>query len=337
MNFKVLAIESSCDESAVAVLENEKILSNAVVSQLSHAEFGGIVPENASREHLQNIWAVTEKALSDAKVNLTEISGIAVTSGPGLVGSLLVGLQFAKGLALSLNVPFVGVDHIEGHIFAGFLDGTEIPFPYLSLIVSGGHTMLIRVDNFGDYMLIGTTRDDAIGECYDKVARILGLPYPGGPIIDKLAKGGDGLSYLFPVTKLADATFSYSGLKTAVLYQTKKMSQDEIVNEKENLCASFQRAAIEQIVFQLENALASKMFKAVVIGGGVAANSSLRSVCKMLEKNLKIPFILPDFQFCTDNAAMVGLIGYKKLQNGQVSDLSLDASPNQFIQSISCK
>lgn len=322
---KILAVESSCDETSAAILIDGELVSNVVSSQISHKKYGGVIPENASREHMENIWLVVKKSLNLANIKIENIDGLAVTHAPGLIGSLLVGLQFVKGLSIVLGIPFVGVDHLEGHIFAGLIDRKDIQFPYLSVVLSGGHTMLIRVNGFDDYHLLGTTRDDAIGECFDKVARTLNLEYPGGPIIDKLAQSGKTNVYQFPVTKMKNFEFSYSGLKTAVLYEARKNNPETI--SLPDICASFQKAAIEQIIFQIEKALKTFSFSALVLGGGVAANSLLRAECGNIQEKYKIPVVLPDFQYCTDNAAMIAFVGCQKLKNGVKSNLSLNAFP----------
>lgn len=322
---KILAVESSCDETSAAILIDGELVSNVVSSQISHKKYGGVIPENASREHMENIWLVVKKSLNLANIKIENIDGLAVTHAPGLIGSLLVGLQFVKGLSIVLGIPFVGVDHLEGHIFAGLIDRKDIQFPYLSVVLSGGHTMLIRVNGFDDYHLLGTTRDDAIGECFDKVARTLNLEYPGGPIIDKLAQSGKTNVYQFPVTKMKNFEFSYSGLKTAVLYEVRKNNPETI--SLPDICASFQKAAIEQIIFQIEKALKTFSFSALVLGGGVAANSLLRAECGNIQEKYKIPVVLPDFQYCTDNAAMIAFVGCQKLKNGVKSNLSLNAFP----------
>lgn len=333
---RILGIETSCDETSAAVLDNNKVLSNIISSQLVHSQFGGVVPELASRAHLRLLIPVIKQALSAAKTDLNEIEGIAVTHGPGLVGALLVGLNFAKGLSLALNIPFVGVNHMEGHIYGNLLSQQETTFPVMFLIVSGGHTMLVLMEGYLKYKILGTTRDDAVGEAFDKTAKILGLGYPGGPVIDKLAEQGDPGFIKFPqaFVKEDHYDFSYSGLKTAVLTYVNKNTKAHLDKHIHSVCASFRRAAVEVLVTKTIRAAQKFNAKAVAVAGGVAANKLLR---KMLEeKSLQngFRFYKPEFQFCTDNAAMIARTGLEYLKRNKVSAQDLNAYPSLKLTSI---
>jgi N6-L-threonylcarbamoyladenine synthase len=325
----VLGIDTSCDDTSVAVVEDRKILSNIVSSQIKfHSKYGGIVPEIASRKHIEWIWDVTEKALTDAKVTLEEIDLIAVCYGPGLIGSLLVGLCFAKALSFASKKPIVGVNHLEGHIQAVFLEEKYPEFPFLSLIVSGGHTCIYRVEDFGKYIECGRTRDDAAGEAYDKIAKMIGLLYPGGPKIDSLAKEGNPNKYSLPKPFLHGSfDFSFSGLKTAVKLLIKDLNMEESnVTEdfKKDLSAIFQQVVVDVLIEKIKWALKEEKLTRVVITGGVAANSELRNRAMELEKE-GIEVYLPSKTLCTDNAAMIAVAGLHKFQRKEVSDLYLNA------------
>ena len=311
----VLAFETSCDETSVAVLDNGKVLSNIIASQLFHSEFGGVVPEIASREHLKKIVEITEEALSRSKKNLNEINLIAATSEPGLIGALLIGLNFAKSIAAALNIPFVTVNHIQAHIYSTFLNQKRPEFPFISLIVSGGHTLLILVNNYFEHKILGTTVDDAAGEAFDKVAKLLKLGYPGGPIIDKLAKQGNQAYHKFPLANVKNypLNFSFSGIKTSVLYFLRDIDfenkrSDKLVND---ICASFQYAAVESLYRKTLKAIQKYGIKNISISGGVSANSCLQKKFLSLNKEGYKVFI-PDLEYSTDNAAMIGLVGMLK-------------------------
>ena len=325
---RILAIETSCDETAAAVVENgRKILSNIIASQVDiHAEFGGVFPEVASRKHIEVISPVVNQALEDAHMGLDDIDCIAVTRGPGLVGSLLVGMNMAKGLALARNKPFLGINHIEGHIYSPWLMPyvDEIQFPLLTLVVSGGHTELYLMIDHGRYKHLGGTLDDAAGEAYDKVGRLLGLPYPGGPEIDKVSTAGNQTAFKFPRGVMDDGfNFSFSGLKTAVLRETKQFDANRLpVND---IAASFQTAVVDALVTKTERAATAYGVTAVHIVGGVSANRELR---KTMTEKVDIPVRYPDPVLCTDNAAMIGAAAHWHYSKGRRDQLDLDVLPS---------
>lgn len=326
-----LAVESSCDETSIAILKNgREILTNIVSTQMDlHKKFGGVVPEVASRKHIENIDGVLKEALDEANITLNDVDNIAVTYGPGLVGALLVGLSYAKALAFCLNKPLVGVNHIEGHISANYIAHKSLNPPFITLIVSGGHTHLVEVKNYGEYEILGITRDDASGEAFDKIARAMGLGYPGGPIIDKLAKQGNKNAIDFPRAYLDDGyDFSFSGLKSAVLnyLNEKKMKKEDIVVE--DVCASFQEAVVEVLSKKAIKAATEKGYKTIALAGGVACNSALREKITELGNQTNIQIKYPPIDLCTDNAAMIGCAGYYNYINGIVDDMSLNAIPN---------
>jgi N6-L-threonylcarbamoyladenine synthase len=336
---RVLAIETSCDDTGAAVvLDGRKILSNVVSSQVPiHQKYGGVVPELASRRHIESIVPIVAEALETAKVSLNEIDGIAVTQGPGLVGSLLVGLSFAKSLSFATGLPFVGVNHIEAHLSAIFLEEKAPRFPFIGLVVSGGHTSLFRVDGFGKYKRVGQTRDDAAGEAFDKVAKLLGLGYPGGPIIDELSKAGNPKAIRFPRASLGKNSFdfSFSGLKTAVVNYVKshpvpvKGYPESLIRD---IVSSFQEAVVEVLVKRTLMAAQDQGLKRIVLSGGVAANRRLREKMKEEASVEKMRVYIPSPSFCTDNAAMVGVVGYEYLRRGIRSPLSLNAFSNLPLQ-----
>lgn len=329
----ILGIETSCDETAASVVEDgKKILSNIISSQVDiHSKFGGVVPELASRKHIENILPVIEEALDKANTTLNEISAIAVTNGPGLVGSLLVGLCTSKSIAYAKNIPLIAINHLEAHIYATYLTHPALALPAIALIVSGGHTELIYVEKWGSYELMGRTLDDAVGESFDKVAKLLNLGYPGGPIIDKLAKKGDPKRVSFPRALLRNKNlnFSLSGLKTAVVYFLKTKEAQEV--ELNDLVASFQEAAIEVIVKKTLSAALEKDVDTIIVGGGVSANSRLRDLMKSQGQGLNIYF--PSLPLCSDNGAMIAGLGYVKYMSHQFAQLSVNAEPNLKYQS----
>ena len=319
----ILAIESSCDDTAAAILQNDKVLSNVVANQLIHNQYGGVVPELASRAHQQNIVPVIDAALLKANIQKEQLSAIAFTQGPGLMGSLLVGSSFAKSIALSLQIPLIAVNHMQGHVLAHFIDedGYEKPtFPFLALTISGGHTQILKVDHFFDMTIIGETTDDAVGEAFDKSAKILGLPYPGGPLIDKYAQLGNPKAFAFTKPKVPGLNFSFSGLKTAILYfiQKKKIENPNFVDENLNdICASIQHTIIEILMDKLKLAVQETGIKQIAIGGGVSANSGIRNTLKETEKIYGWKTFIPKFEYTTDNAAMIGIVGYQKFLSQQ--------------------
>ena len=326
-----LAVESSCDETSVAVLKNgREVLSNIINTQVDlHKKFGGVVPEVASRKHIENIDVVLQEALDKANIALNDIDHIAVTYGPGLVGALLVGLSHAKALAFTLNKPLVGVNHIEGHVSANYIEHKDLKPPFITLIVSGGHTHLVEVKDYGEYEILGRTRDDASGEAFDKIARAMGLGYPGGPIVDRLAKEGNKNAIDFPRAYLDEGyDFSFSGLKSAVLnyLNAKKMKNEEIVVE--DVCASFQEAVVEVLSQKAIKAAKEKGYNTITLAGGVACNSALRDKLTELGKENNIDITYPSPVLCTDNAAMIGCAGYYSYINGRRDDTSLNAVPN---------
>jgi N6-L-threonylcarbamoyladenine synthase len=331
----VLAIETSCDDTGAAVVLNgRKILSNVVSSQVSiHQKYGGVVPELASRRHIESIVPIVTEALEMGKVTLRDIDGISVTQGPGLVGSLLVGLSFAKSLSFVTRLPFVGVNHIEAHLSAIFLEEKPPKFPFIGLVVSGGHTSLFRVDGFGKYKRLGQTRDDAAGEAFDKVAKLLSLGYPGGPVIDELSKSSNPKAIRFPRPSLGKNSFdfSFSGLKTAVVNYVKSHPEpaggysEELIRD---IVSSFQEAVVDVLVKKTLQAAQNQGLRRVVLSGGVAANRRLRERIKEEASQQKVKVYIPSPSFCTDNAAMVGVVGYEYLKRGIQSPLSLNAFSN---------
>ena len=314
----ILAIESSCDDTAAAVLHNDKVLSNVVANQLIHTQYGGVVPELASRAHQQNIVPVINAALNKAGIKKEQLSAIAFTQGPGLMGSLLVGSSFAKSMAIALGIPLIAVNHMHAHILAHFIDeeGYEKPeFPFLALTISGGHTQIVKVDHFFDLTIIGETTDDAVGEAFDKSAKILGLPYPGGPLVDKYAQLGNPKAFTFTKPKVAGLDFSFSGLKTAILYfiQKKKLENPNFIAENLNdICSSIQHTIIEILMDKLKLAVKETGIKQIAIGGGVSANSGIRKTLKEGEVKYGWKTFIPKFEYTTDNAAMIGIVGYQK-------------------------
>ena len=325
----ILAIESSCDDTSAAVLHNNKVLSNVVAGQKIHEEYGGVVPELASRAHQQNIVPVIEMAIKKANINKSQLSAIAFTQGPGLMGSLLVGTSFAKSLAIALNIPLIAVNHMHAHILAHFIDeeGFDKPtFPFLALTISGGHTQIVKVRSFFDLEIIGETTDDAVGEAFDKSAKILGLPYPGGPLVDKLAKEGNSLKYKFTKPKVPGLSFSFSGLKTQILYFIQKNVAENpnfIEENKANICASIQHTIIEILMDKLKLAVAETGINQIAIGGGVSANSGIRSTLKNAESKYGWKTFIPKFEYTTDNAAMIGIVGYQKFLDNKTTNSSV--------------
>ena len=323
----VLGIETSCDETAAAVCKNGKIVSSVVSQQIIHSHYGGVVPELASREHELLLNRVIHEAIIKANINLENLNAVAVTQGPGLNGTLLTGISFAKGLGLGLGIPVVPINHLEGHIFANFIADPSLELPFICLLVSGGHTQLWFVKGIGEYKLLGETRDDAAGEAFDKGARILGLGYPGGPAIEKAAKGGNPNAVKFPRSLMGknNLEFSFSGLKTSLLYfmddfkETKKLSKKDII-------ASYQQAIIDVLIKKVTTAMNINNVDKCVIAGGVAANQCLRNGLRLVLGDNKIMF--PDLSYCTDNGAMISYLGEKKIQLKKYESLSFSSQPN---------
>ena len=325
----ILAIESSCDDTAAAVLNNDKVLSNVVANQLIHQQYGGVVPELASRAHQQNIVPVIDAALQKAGISKQDLSAIAFTQGPGLMGSLLVGTSFAKSLSLALDIPLIAVNHMHAHILAHFIaeEGYEKPeFPFLALTISGGHTQIVRVNGFFDMEIIGETTDDAVGEAFDKTAKILGLPYPGGPLVDKHAQSGNPKAFAFTKPKVPGMDFSFSGLKTQILYFVQKnvaQNPDFINSNIDDICASVQHTIIGILMEKLKLAVAQTGITQVAIGGGVSANSGIRAALKETEQKYGWKTFIPKFEYTTDNAAMIGIVGYQKYLADKFTDAAV--------------
>lgn len=322
----VLGIESSCDETAAAVINNGEICSNVIASQITvHSLYGGVVPEIASRKHIEAIYVVLKQALNDAKVTLREIEGIAVTRGPGLVGSLLIGLSTAKALAYALDIPFVGVNHIEGHIAAAFLSEKAPSFPLVALVVSGGHTNIYLVNGYHNFQLLGQTRDDAAGEAFDKGANLLNLGYPGGVVIDRIAKSGNPRKVAFPRAMKDSNDFSFSGLKTSLLTMLKKLDRNLSTEELPDIAASYQEAIVDALMEKTIKAAEDNGVSRIVVCGGVAANSRLREKFAKATTIRNIELFIPPVVLCTDNAAMIAAIGEIMLKNGRRDSLDLNA------------
>ena len=330
-NIYILGIESSCDDTAAAVLKNGKILSNIVATQKIHEEYGGVVPELASRAHQQNIVPVIHQAIAKANIDKKDLSAIAFTRGPGLMGSLLVGTSFAKSLAMGLGVPLIEVNHMQAHILAHFIEEEDFKtpsFPFLALTISGGHTQIVNVSDYFTMEVIGETIDDAVGEAFDKSAKIMGLPYPGGPLIDKYAQLGNPKAFKFPKPKVKGLNFSFSGLKTSILYFIQKETKNNPDFIKENLhdiCASIQYTIIGILMDKLKLAVKETGIKQIAIGGGVSANSGIRNALKEAEKKHGWTCYVPKFEYTTDNAAMIAIVGHYKYLNQEFSDFSTTA------------
>jgi N6-L-threonylcarbamoyladenine synthase len=331
-DIKILGIESSCDETAASIVVNgREVLSNVISSQIEiHKKFGGVVPEVASRKHVEVINAVVEEALEKAGVSFQDIDAIAVTYGPGLVGALLVGLQYAKGLAYALKKPLIGVNHIEGHISANFIEHKELEPPFVCLVVSGGHTFIVYMEDYGKFEVIGQTRDDAAGEAYDKIARALGLGYPGGPKIDKLSKEGNPDAIKFPRANFHDDSldFSFSGLKSAVLNYLNKMEMTGTEINKADVAASFQKAVVEVLTDNVIKTCKRRGVNKIAIAGGVASNSALRANLIKEGSKIDVEVLFPAPILCTDNAAMIAAAGYFEYKRGITASLNLNAVPN---------
>ncbi len=336
----ILAIESSCDDTSAAVLRGNKVLSNIVASQKIHQKYGGVVPELASRAHQQNIIPVVSVALEDANIDKKDLSAVAFTRGPGLLGSLLVGTSFAKSLSMSLKVPLIEINHMQAHILAHFIDDEQMQvpeFPFLALTISGGHTQLVLVKDYFDMEILGETLDDAVGEAFDKTAKILGLTYPGGPLIDKYAKEGDASKFNFPIPKVDGLNFSFSGLKTNILNFINKESRNDenfVRDHINDICASVQSTIVAILMQKVELALAKYEVKALAIGGGVAANSAIRSAVLNFKNTHDVNVHIPKFEFCTDNAAMIGIAAYFKYQRENFTSNAVSANARFKFESL---
>ncbi|HRO42185.1 MAG TPA: tRNA (adenosine(37)-N6)-threonylcarbamoyltransferase complex transferase subunit TsaD [Flavipsychrobacter sp.] len=329
MSVNILAIESSCDETSAAVIRDGVVLSNLIATQKVHEQYGGVVPEMASRAHMQNIVPVVHVALKNAGVLRQEIHAVAFTQAPGLIGSLMVGACFAKGYAQALNIPLIAVHHMQAHVLAHFIEDPKPEFPFLCLTVSGGHTQVVLCKDYLDMEVLGETIDDAAGEAFDKTAKMLGLPYPGGPVVDKLAQQGDPKRFNFPVSEMKGYDFSFSGIKTAVLYflqKEKKNDLDFVQKNINDICASVQYTIIKMLMKKLEKAAEEMNINHIGIAGGVSANSGLRIA--LMETGMRKGWktYIPQFEYCTDNAAMIGITGYHKYLKGEFDDLTVSPS-----------
>jgi N6-L-threonylcarbamoyladenine synthase len=319
----ILGIESSCDETAASVYSRGKILSNIIASQTVHERFGGVVPELASRAHHKTIWSTVEQAIQEAGLGLDELDYIAVTRGPGLLGSLLVGLSFAKGLAISHNIPLIGVNHIDAHLYANFIEHEE-SYPFVGLIVSGGHTRLVHVSEPLRHTVLGETLDDAAGEAFDKIGKLLGLPYPAGPEMDRLAQGGNPEFHDFPRSMIKKGlNFSFSGLKTSVLYYLQEQEKSFIDKNRHHICASVSAAITDVLDVKLKRAVKKTGVKKILLAGGVSANTMLREKTRKLANKEGLKLMIPSIQYCTDNAAMIAVTGSILARSGRVDDLSM--------------
>ncbi|MFN6945309.1 MAG: tRNA (adenosine(37)-N6)-threonylcarbamoyltransferase complex transferase subunit TsaD [Cytophagaceae bacterium] len=334
MNLTILAIESSCDETSTAIIQNGNILANVVASQAIHEKYGGIVPELASRAHQQNIIPVVEEAFNKANITKIMLNAVAFTKGPGLLGSLLVGVSFAKSLALALNIPLIEINHMEAHILAHFIDNPKPKFPFLCLTVSGGHTQIVRVNDYFTMEILGETQDDAVGEAFDKSAKLLGLPYPGGPLIDKYAANGNPNAFPFPNVEMPELSYSFSGIKTSILYFLRDRQKDNPDFIKDNLpdiCASIQHTLIKILLKKLIRASEETGIKEIAIAGGVSANSGLRKTMEQEAEKRGWNVYIPKFEYCTDNAAMVAMAAHFKFQKGQFCGQDVNPEPRMKI------
>jgi N6-L-threonylcarbamoyladenine synthase len=334
MDITILAIESSCDETAAAIIQNGKILANVIATQEIHQKYGGIVPELASRAHQLNIIPVISQALDESNIPKNCLNAVAFTQGPGLLGSLLVGISFAKAFALGLNIPIIGINHMQAHILAHFIDDPKPVFPFLCLTVSGGHTQIVKVNDYLDMQVIGETQDDAVGEAFDKSAKMLGLPYPGGPLIDKYALDGNSQAYHFPDVDTPNLNYSFSGIKTAILYFLRdktKAEPDFIKNNLNNICASIQHTLIEILMKKLRKAAKETGIKEIAIAGGVSANTGLRKILHEEAQKYGWTVYIPKFEYCTDNAAMIAMAAHYKYLKGEFSEQSVGPDPRMKI------
>ena len=330
----ILAIESSCDETSASVIRNGKVLNNIIASQAVHQKYGGVVPELASRAHQQNIVMVVKESLEQSGVQKMDLDAVGFTRGPGLIGSLLVGVSFAKGLALGLGIPLIEVNHIQAHVLAHFIDAPRPQFPFLCLTVSGGHTQIVLVKDYLEMEVIGQTQDDAVGEAFDKAAKIMEMSYPGGPLIDRYAQSGNPNAYRFPETSMPGLDFSFSGIKTAFLYfvrDEKKKNPGFVADHVHDICASLQHTLVSMLISRLEKASEQTGIREIAIAGGVSANSGLRkSLQQMAEKN-KWNIFIPAFEYCTDNAAMIAMAAHYKFMKKDFAPLDVTPLPRMQV------
>lgn len=327
---KILAIESSCDETSAAVAVDGKVLNNIIATQSVHENYGGVVPELASRAHQQNIVPVVDEALKNAAISKDDLSAIAFTRGPGLMGALLVGTSFAKSMALALDIPLIEVNHMQAHILAHFIDDPKPSFPFLCLTVSGGHTQIVLVKDYLEMEVIGETQDDAVGEAFDKTAKMLGLGYPGGPLVDKLAQEGDALRFKFPETEMQGLNYSFSGIKTAVLYFLRdqlKQNESFIKDNVNDICASVQYTLVRMLLQKLRKAAREHHISEIAIAGGVSANSGLRNTLNEMAKKEGWNVYIPSFEYCTDNAGMIAMAAHFKYVQGEFVGQEVSALP----------
>ncbi len=322
----ILAIESSCDETSASVIRNGKVLNNIIASQAVHQKYGGVVPELASRAHQQNIVMVVKESMEQSGVLKTDLNAVAFTRGPGLIGSLLVGVSFAKGLSLGLGIPLIEVNHMQAHVLAHFIDEPRPKFPFLCLTVSGGHTQIVLVKDFLEMEVIGQTQDDAVGEAFDKTAKLMEMPYPGGPLIDQYAQSGNAHAFKFPQTSMPDLNFSFSGIKTAFLYflRDEKRKNPNFVGQNLNdICASLQHTLVAMLLLKLEKASEQTGIREIAIAGGVSANSGLRKSLKVIADKRNWNIYIPAFEYCTDNAAMIAMAAHYKFLTKDFSTLNV--------------
>jgi N6-L-threonylcarbamoyladenine synthase len=327
-DISILAIESSCDETSASIIVNGKVLNNIVATQSVHEKYGGVVPELASRAHQENLIPVVQEAILSSGIDKNQLSAVAFTRGPGLMGSLLVGVSFAKAFAASLKIPLIDVNHMQAHILAHFIEDPKPSFPFICLTVSGGHTQLVLVRSHLEMEVIGETQDDAVGEAFDKTAKLLGLPYPGGPLVDKYAREGDPKAFKFPVTRMPGLNYSFSGIKTAVLYFLRDQLQtnpDFITENLPDLCASIQYTLVEMLLIKLKEAVKQYHVTEIAIAGGVSANSVLRNTLTELARRKNWKLYVPKFEYCTDNAAMIAMAAHYKYLQGEF--VGLDVAP----------
>ena len=329
-DIKILALESSCDETSAAIVDNGKVLNNIIATQSVHGIYGGVVPELASRAHQQNIVPVVDQALKNAAIDKSSLSAIAFTRGPGLLGALLVGTSFAKSMALALNIPLIEVNHMQAHILAHFIDDPKPAFPFLCLTVSGGHTQIVLVKSHLEMEIVGETRDDAVGEAFDKSAKLLGLSYPGGPLIDKYAQLGDPSRFKLPQTEMPGLEYSFSGIKTGILYFLRdelKKNENFIDENLNDICASIQHTLVEMLLQKLRKAARQFKIKNIALAGGVSANSGLRNGLNTMAEKEGWKVFVPAFEYCTDNAAMIGMAAHYKYLAGEFTNQEVSALP----------